>query len=128
MTVQRGAVRVRFAVPQPPRVAIVIPTRQRETLLHRCLQGLARTDYPDLEVVVVDSGTHDAVAESWYADLPGPLPVTPVWWEGPFNYSAANNLGARAASDAALLVFLNDDTEFTEADWLRELVSLGGAA
>src|SRR5262249_28171422 len=32
-----GAVRVRWELPSPPKVSIVIPTRSRETLLARCL-------------------------------------------------------------------------------------------
>ena len=116
-----GAVRVRWGVEAPPAVTVVVPSRIRETLLGRCLEGLARTDYPSLDVVVVDGGNHDEAAARWYAQLPSAPHVRAVWWEGPFNYSAANNLGARAAG-GDVLVFLNDDTELTDPGWLHELV------
>jgi GT2 family glycosyltransferase/glycosyltransferase involved in cell wall biosynthesis len=117
---EQGAVRVRWSLPDPPSVSIVIPTRSRETLLKRCLEGLARTDYPKFGVLVVDSGDRDG-AERWYADRDDPFPLEATWWEGPFNYSAANNLGARACG-GEVLVFLNDDVEITQPDWLAELV------
>ena len=118
---EHGAVRVSWRIDAPPSVTVVIPTRSRETLLTRCLDGLARTDYPSIEVVVVDGGEQDGAAARWYRQWPPALQVRAVPWEGPFNYSAANNRGARAAG-GEVLVFLNDDTELTEPRWLQELV------
>jgi GT2 family glycosyltransferase/glycosyltransferase involved in cell wall biosynthesis len=116
-----GAVRVRWQVDTPPSVSIVIPTRSRETLLARCLDGLAQTRYPSFKIVVIDSGEHDQAAERWYRERSSDLDINPVWWDGPFNYSTANNRGARAG-DSEVLVFLNDDTYVTDPDWLHELV------
>lgn len=118
---ESGSIRVRWALPKPPSVSIVIPTRSRETLLARCLESLARTDYPDFEVTVIDSGKRDANAEDWYVQRSDPFDVDVLWWEGPFNYSAANNAGARGGKGDVLL-FLNDDTEMPDPEWLRELV------
>jgi O-antigen biosynthesis protein len=118
---ERGAVRVRWTLPQPPKVSIVIPSRSRETLLADCLDSLARSDYPDFEVVVVDSGGRDAVSERWYRERRDGFPIEVVWWEREFNYSAANNAAARFAT-GELIVFLNDDTEIVSPDWLREMV------
>ena len=118
---ERGAVRVRWELESRPSVTVVIPTRSRETLLALCLDGLARTEYPNFNVVVVDSGGRTDDAERWYAQRSDRLVIEPVWWEGPFNYSAANNLGARAAG-GEVLVFINDDTDFPDPGWLDELV------
>jgi len=41
---------------------------------------------------------------------------------GPFNYSGLNNWAAQQA-EGKVLVFLNNDMEVIEEDWLRELVS-----
>jgi glycosyltransferase involved in cell wall biosynthesis len=71
--------------------------------------------------VVVDSGARGGVAEQWYANRDDSFPLKTVWWEGDFNYSAANNLAAAAASGDVLL-FLNDDIEVVSPDWLSELV------
>lgn len=119
---ERGAVRVRWRPGELPPVTIVIPTRNRETLLRRCLDGLQRTRYPHFGVVAVDSGGRDPAAEAWYRERAvAGQKIEPVWWEGPFNYSAANNRGAHAG-DGDVLVFLNDDTHASDPDWLSEMV------
>ena len=48
------------------------------------------------------------------------MPVTVVRCVGEFNFSTANNLGASRAS-GDLLLFLNNDIEVLEDDWLAEL-------
>ena len=49
--------RVRWPLPDPaPRVSLIVPTRDRADLLARCAAGvLLRTDYPDLELLIVDN-------------------------------------------------------------------------
>jgi GT2 family glycosyltransferase len=118
-------VRVRWPLPERlPLVSILIPTRDRAELLGPCVAGLlGATDYPALEVLVVDNGSARAetfaLFESWKGDarvqvLPAP---------GPFNYARLNNQAAAAARGEVLLL-LNNDTEVTEPGWLAEMVSL----
>ena len=100
-----------------PPVSIVIPTRDQGEVVSRCLRSLyGVTDHPAFEVVVVDNGTTDPVALAAF----GRHPVRRVAYDRPFNFSEACNLGARAAR-GRLLVFLNNDTEVLQADWLRRL-------
>jgi GT2 family glycosyltransferase len=98
--------------------SIVIPTRDRAAQLARCLDALARLDYPPdrLEVVVVDDGGRQplrAVFDS--ATLPN-LRVVTLTGVGP---ATSRNAGAAAAS-APLLAFTDDDCE-PAPDWLRAL-------
>lgn len=44
-------------------------------------------------------------------------------WNGPFNYSAINNYGAKFAEGEYILL-LNNDTEMIEPDSLKEMVSI----
>ena len=101
-----------------PRVSIIIPSRDRPDLLGPCLASiLGRSTYPDLEVIVVDNGTSDPEALRILREHL----VRVIDFPGPFNYSAANNLGAAAAS-GEVLVFLNNDTEVVSPDWLERIV------
>jgi O-antigen biosynthesis protein len=117
-----GVVRVRWRLPaDPPSVTVVIPTRHNREQLSVCLPSLARTDYPNFEVVIVDNGGHTVDHEAWYRSHGAGLDLSVRWWSQPFNFSAVNNAAA-ADSTADVLVFLNDDTELRDPGWLRELV------
>ncbi|MGY1807351.1 glycosyltransferase [Blastococcus sp. SYSU D00669] len=116
-----GGVRVVWELPDWPRVTVVVPSRHDEAMLSVALPSVAASDYPDLEIVVVDNGARTPEHERWYADLDLPVPVEVLWWDRPFNYSAVNNAAA-ARGSGEVLVFLNDDTEVRDPSWLRELV------
>jgi len=112
-------------LPEPaPRVSVVIPTRDRAELLSLVLDGLfTRTDYPAIEVVVVDNDSREAQTHALfarYADEPR-LTVLPV--PGAFNFSDLSNRGA-AAGTGDILLFLNNDVEVTGPGWLAEMVSI----
>ena len=121
VTFERGTVRLAWEPAEWPHVTVVIPTRHNRPLVSRVLEGLAATDYPALDVVVVDNGERTDDNERWYVETFPALPLTVEWWTKPFNYSAVNNAGA-AGARGEVLVFLNDDTELPEPRWLREMV------
>jgi GT2 family glycosyltransferase len=105
-----------------PKVSIIIPTTDRLDLLRPCLEGvLTRTDYPDLEVIVVDCASREPETAAWLEDAKRDPRLRLVRREGLFNFSAANNLAARSATGEVLLL-LNNDTEVIEPGWLAILV------
>ncbi|MFM7207221.1 MAG: glycosyltransferase [Planctomycetaceae bacterium] len=101
-----------------PRVSIVIPSRDQPDLIGPCLDSITReTTYPDVEVVVVDTGTTDARA----LEILRRQGLRVVPFGGRFNFSAACNAGAAAAT-GEVLVFLNNDTTVVSPNWLEHLV------
>jgi GT2 family glycosyltransferase len=117
----RGCVKVSWDLPDWPHVTIIVPTRHNRTLVTRALRGIERTDYPSLDVMVVDNGGRTDERASWYADAFRDLDLEVEWWDDVFNYSAVNNFAARQAR-GDVLVFVNDDCDFPDGGWLRELV------
>jgi GT2 family glycosyltransferase len=99
-----------------PRVSVIVPTRNRLDLLQVCMEGLARTDYPDLEVIVVDNGSDDYATLAYLANLDNAR-YRVLRDPGPFNYSRLNNNAAREAT-GELLCLLNNDIEMLSSDWL----------
>jgi GT2 family glycosyltransferase len=96
------------------RVSIIIPVRDRVDLLARCLDSLTKkTNYTPYEIVIVDN---DSEAEETHAYLAG-LKHRVLRYSGPFNYSAINNFAVEQ-TDSPWLLFLNNDTEAIEGDWL----------
>ncbi|MBL6079081.1 glycosyltransferase [Belnapia sp. T18] len=117
-----GTQRATWPIAEPPLVSVIIPNRDQPALLGQCLRGLLEeTDYPRIEIVIVDSGSSDPETLALYARLEAAGRIRLVAFRDPFNYSAACNAGARAAT-GALLLFLNNDIAVTRPDWLTELV------
>ncbi|KQP41329.1 glycosyl transferase [Methylobacterium sp. Leaf104] len=113
-------------VPEPaPLVSVVIPTRDQADLLAVALAGvLDATDYPAIEVIVVDNESREARTRDLFTRLSvydARVRILPV--PGSFNFSDLSNRGA-AAARGSLLLFLNNDIEVIEPGWLREMVSI----
>ena len=113
--------RVRFITAARPSVSVVIPNRDSPALITRLVADLeTRTHYPDFEIVVSDNGTTDPEVLAFYeARRGGRFGVDLV--REPFNFSRMCNRGARCAKGDTIL-FLNNDIEVIEPDWLAEMV------
>lgn len=100
-----------------PPVSIIVPTRNRVDLLRTCIEGIAATDYPEIETIIVDNDSDDPETLAWLAGL-DPARYRVLRHAGPFNFSTINN---RAADEARgrLLCLLNNDIEMVAPDWLR---------
>ncbi|MCL2150542.1 MAG: glycosyltransferase, partial [Dehalococcoidia bacterium] len=44
----------------PPQVSVIIPARDEQKNIGRCLESLLCQDYPNFEVIVLDDGSSDA--------------------------------------------------------------------
>ena len=117
--------RVRRSLPAVvPKVSIVVPTKDKADLLARCVGGLLhRTDYDDLEVLIVDNGSSDPDALALLQRLRLDSRVRVISYEGAFNYSAINN-HAVGVSTGDVILMLNNDVDVIAPSWLTEMVSL----
>ncbi|MBW3093268.1 glycosyltransferase family 2 protein [Bifidobacterium sp. 82T10] len=115
--------RPRYRFDNPPKVSIVIPTKDHVDLLSTCLNALfERTAYADYEVIVTENNSEDPQTFAYYEELQREHDnVTVVRWPGKgFNYSAICNFGAKHAS-GDILLFLNNDTEVIDERWLASM-------
>jgi GT2 family glycosyltransferase/SAM-dependent methyltransferase len=117
-----GHYRVRYSVHDKPRVAAIVPSGGN-ALLAEALQGLLNTtEYPNMEILVVDNSKENQVREVvTRLDDPRRLLRIVDCRRLPFNFSVLCNRGARS-TDAPYLLFLNDDTSMVHADWLEAMV------
>lgn len=120
----KGTVRVVHPLPDPaPLVSLLVPTRDRLDLLRPCLDGLLHgTDYPALEVLVLDNDSREPKTLAYFAELRADPRVRVLSLPGPFNFSAINNAGA-AAARGRLLGFVNNDIKVIAPGWLREMAA-----
>ncbi len=117
--------RITWAPPKEwPRVSVIIPTRDRVDLLRTCITGLLTgTDYPDLEIIIVNNASQLGETAAYLDELATQNGIMVLDMPGAFNFSALNNAAAKEAT-GDVLCLLNNDIEVLEAGWLKEMVSL----
>jgi O-antigen biosynthesis protein len=120
-----GLRRIRYLLPNPPpRVSIIVPTRNAHRLVKTCVHSIRRfTAYPNYEIVLVDNGSDDPRALACFQELAAEGLVRLLRDPQPFNYPAINNDAVRKVA-SELICLLNNDIEVIDADWLEEMVSL----
>ena len=104
------------------RVAVVIPTWNRSSLLARVLEDLGRQTYPIERMIVVDNGSTDdsaAVARSAGAEV--------IALGANAGFAAAVNRGIREVDAEEWIAVLNNDVTL-EPDWLAQVMAKVGDA
>ncbi|WP_440812351.1 glycosyltransferase family 2 protein [Pseudomonas syringae] len=105
-----------------PCVSLIVPTRDQFALLHACIEGLlTATDYPDVEIIVVDNQSSDPQTLTYLEQL-SERGVRVLPYPHAFNYSAINNYAVTHAT-GELIGLVNNDIEIIDAGWLKEMVS-----
>lgn len=94
-----------------PLVSVLVPTRNEEETIGRCLSHLTAQDYPNLEIVILDDGSTDATAGIVAAETDRRVRLVtgrplPPGWTGK-NW-ACHQLAELAKGD--LLCFIDSDT------------------
>ncbi len=99
------------------KISIIIPVRDRVDLLARCLESvMSKTSYAPYEIVVVDNDSETGEARAYFSQFKHRL----LHYGGPFNFSAVNNFAVEQ-TDSPWLLFLNNDTEVIDGDWLNTM-------
>ena len=100
----------------PLKVSVVVPNWNGMRFVGMCLDSLAKLDFEDYEVIVVDNGSADGSREMIEEQYPD---VKLLKLPDNMGFAIACNEGIKA-SNAEYIVLLNNDIEVTP-DWLREL-------
>ncbi|HXT40322.1 MAG TPA: glycosyltransferase [Candidatus Angelobacter sp.] len=115
-TVQKAyAVAPYFPLPRFPKVSVIVASYNGARTLKACLDSLARLNYPEYEVILVDDGSTDNTLE--IASL---YPQVRYLRQGNQGLSVARNTGVGAAS-GEIIAFTDSDCR-ADDDWLRYLV------
>ena len=116
--------RIQYQNTNEPKVSIVIPTKDHIQLLSACIESvLGKTTYRNFEIIIVENNSIESETFEYYKRIARRYKkVRVVQWPGQgFNYSAICNFGARHAC-GEILLFLNNDTEVIEPNWLASMV------
>lgn len=115
--------RIKYPLPTPPLVTLIIPTRNKWELLQRCVESIYdKTSYPNFELIIVDNQSDDPATLHYLAALERARQIKILRYNAPFNFSAINNLAVKQAR-GAIVGLINNDLEVITPDWLEEMVS-----
>lgn len=98
-----------------PRISVIVCAYNAQATIRECLEGLARVDYPNFEVIVVNDGSTDAtgaIAQEYRVRL--------ISTENR-GLSNARNTGLQAAS-GEIVAYLDSDA-FPDPNWLQYLAA-----
>lgn len=102
-------------------ISIIIPSKDNEEVLKRCIESVIGTASMDYEIIVVDNGSKEETRQLLSGYLEDKNCVY-LYEEMPFHFSKMCNRGAAAAKGEVLL-FLNDDVEISSSqkEWMGQL-------
>lgn len=109
--------------PATPLVTIIIPTRDRVSLLRQGVESIrAKTDYTNYELLLIDNESDESETLDYLQSLAADGAAEVLRIPGEFNFSRLNNLGV-AHARGEFVALLNNDLEVMNAGWLTEMVS-----
>lgn len=111
-------------LPKVELVSIIIPNKDHADDLKKCIETIFKYTDPNLfEIIIVENNSETQEIFDYYDELNKIKNIRVVYWESIFNYSAINNFGATFANGDYLL-FLNNDVEIINKDWLLRMLGV----
>ena len=112
-------------LPAQPKISIIVLTKDNCAGITACVRSLLdETDYPALEILIIDNGTTEASARAYLDGLVASAPagLQVASFDQPFNHATMCNAAAQITT-GELLLFMHDDVEALHADWLKILAA-----
>jgi GT2 family glycosyltransferase len=117
-----GTHKVMYSFNHKTKISIIIPNTDHHLDLQKCVQSvITMSTYTNYEICVVENGSIERQTFDLYEKLSKNNMVRIMEWKTPFNYSAINNFAVNIA-DGEVILFLNNDTEVINPDWLERML------
>ncbi len=115
-----------FALKERPLISIIIPCRNKASVLDACLKSIfEKSNYQNYEIIIIDNGSNEksftSTVAQWEFNYPNIIKCIRI--DIPFNYSVLNNRAAKFAKGEYLL-FLNNDTKLISDNLFEQLLQI----
>lgn len=115
---------VRFRMREQKKVSIIILTKNNYAMLRKNLRSIdEKTDYDNYEVLIISNNTTDKEAIRFLESIRRGQKYRVIEYNRSFNFSALNNFGVEH-TEGEFLLFLNDDIEVINREWLTSMVEI----
>lgn len=112
-----GLFRVKYEL-KDSKVSIIIISHDNSKVLRKCIQSIeSKTTYKNYEILVVDHRSEKKETHDFLKTLKHKV----IKYNEEFNYSKILNFAVKFA-DGEHFIFLNDDIEVSNAEWLSALL------
>lgn len=121
---EQGTTRLLRSTSNNPVVSIIIPFRDQVSMLESCVESiLSKTKYKNYEVILANNGSNQAETKVYLDSVVMENQMVSVFnIDIPFNFSKINNYAVESCRGDYVL-FLNNDTEVINANWLDNMVA-----
>ena len=117
-----GVLRPHFEIKGNPKVTIVIPTKDAVSQLRVCINSiLEKTRYENYEILLINNQSREQETLVFFDQVFDGKKIKVFEYDKPFNFAGLNNFAAEK-SKSEFLLFLNNDTEVINSDWLDSLL------
>ena len=115
--------RITYNHPAKPAISIIIPNKDHADDLKRCVNSiLEKTTYKKYEILIIENHSQEEETFSLYRELLKQKNIKMIENDKPFNFSIVNN-DAVEFTNGEYLLFLNNDIEVINPDWLDRMLN-----
>jgi GT2 family glycosyltransferase len=118
----QGSYKINYYFKGNNKISIIIPNKDCSEVLERCVASiLKKSSYKNFEIIIIENNSSEESIFKLYNKLKKIENINIIEWEAPFNFSLVNNFGVKHAT-GEILLFLNNDMEVINPDWLERLL------
>jgi len=118
-----GWYKITYEIKETPLISIIIPNKDNINLLQNCLESIyKKSTYKNFEILIVENNSVEEKTFRFYEEIEKRFKnLKIIYYDKTFNWSAINNYAVNY-SRGEVLLFLNNDTEATNGDFLERMV------
>jgi glycosyltransferase involved in cell wall biosynthesis len=119
----RTTYKTTYRLARTPLISIIIPNMDHANDLRRCVQSvMKKSSYKNFEILIIENNSRDEATFVLYQDLQQYENVRVIQFDSqPFSFSAINNYAVNYAN-GEILLFMNNDIEVINSDWLERMI------
>jgi GT2 family glycosyltransferase len=113
-----------YNIDEPPLVSIIIPNMDHIDDLQKCINSIIdKTTYSNYEILIIENNSKETRTHNFYRVLPQKYSKIKVvrYMKPQFNFAEINNFAIDYAK-GSILLFLNNDVEIINKEWLLNMV------
>ncbi len=117
-----GSFRVRRKIQGTPDISIIIPFRDKASVLKKCVHSiLKKSSYKNYRIFLVNNRSKKTETFKFLEEIKRNPAINVIDYDREFNFSTINNF-AVSNTESEYILFLNNDTEVISPGWIEAMI------